>query len=266
LNGIISVDINKINTLNVIQKLRMKSQLRTHIVTLDHHIERITEPMIKLRADKAYIVAHQENDVTFEFLKKAKATLKRHKIPVSVIYVDIWDLMSCVKEFRKIIESEKNNQIFFNVSCGTKISCISAMMACMIWGCEPYYAKPDYQEIRMPKKITAEKINEIVSIPTYKMLIPKSEYLLVLEMLENNQGRMKKRNLIEELKKLKIIMPFGTNSLSKPAEHGQLKTILEPMIKMEYVTVETLGRNSIVSITAQGNNTLSIFGNPHSLI
>ncbi|MDH3656697.1 MAG: hypothetical protein OEM77_00965 [Nitrosopumilus sp.] len=48
MNEIISVDINKINTLNVVQKLRMKSQLRIHIVTLDHHIEQITEPMIKM--------------------------------------------------------------------------------------------------------------------------------------------------------------------------------------------------------------------------
>jgi hypothetical protein len=222
--------------------------------------------MIELRADKAYIIAHKENDAAAEFLKKTKDILKKHKIPVSIIYVDIWNLMACVEEFRKIIESEKNNQVFFNVSCGTKISCISAMMACMIWKCEPYYAKPDYQEIKKPKKITVEKINEIVSIPTYKMLIPKPEYLLVLELLETNKGKMKKRNIIEELKKLKIIEPVGVLSLSKPAEHGQLKTILEPMINMEYVTVETLGRNSIVSITLQGKNTLSIFGNPHSLI
>ncbi len=244
----------------------MRSQLRIHIVTIDHHIERITEPMINLRADKAYIITHEENDTVSEFLKKTKDILKKHKIPVSVIYVDIWNLMECVEQFRKIIESEKNNQIFFNVSCGTKISCISAMMACMMWECEPYYAKPNYQEIKKPKKITVEKINEIVSIPTYKMITPKSEYLLVLELLEINKGKMKKRFLIEELKKLSIIEPVGALSLSKPAEHGQLKTILEPMINMEYVTVETLGRNSIVSISIQGKNTLRIFGNPHSLI
>ena len=61
-------------------------------------------------------------------------------------------------------------------------------------------------------------------------------------------------------------MQNDTNSLSKPVEYSQLETILEPMIKMEYVIVETLGWNSIVSITTQGKNTLSIFDNPHSLI
>ncbi len=62
---------------------------------------------------------------------------------------------------------------------------------------------------------------------------------------------------------LKIINPVGKQSLSKPAEHGQLKTILDPMIKMEYVDVETIGRNSIVTITSQGENTLKIFGKPN---
>jgi hypothetical protein len=94
----------------------MKSQLRIHIVTIDHHIERITEPMISLRADKAYIIAHKENDAAAEFLKKTKDILKKHKIPVSIIYVDIWNLMACVEEFRKIIESPKKTIRFFLMS------------------------------------------------------------------------------------------------------------------------------------------------------
>ena len=53
---------------------------------------------------------------------------------------------------------------------------------------------------------------------------------------------------------------MGTQALSKPAEHGQLRTILEPLIKMGYVDVENIGRNSFVSITKQGENTLEIFG------
>ena len=94
------------------------------------------------------------------------------------------------------------------------------------------------------------------------MIMPKSEYLQILKILVQNDGKVKKRHLIENLKELKIIEPVGRQSLSKPAEHGQLKTILDPMIKMEYVDVETVGRNSIVSITTQGKNTLEIFGNP----
>lgn len=240
----------------------MDSNLRVHVATVDHHIERITEPMISLRADKAYIVTYGEKDSAVEFLKKTKSILKRHRIPFKVISVDIWNLMACVDRFRDLIKQEEGNQIFFNVSTGTKISAISAMLSCMIWNCQPYYAKPDYSEIRMPKKIAVEEIKEIVSIPIYKMIVPKAEYLQILKILQQCNGKIKKRHLIEKLKGLQIIEPVGKQSLSKPAEHGQLKTILDPMIKMEYVDVETVGRNSIVSITLQGENTLKIFGNP----
>ena len=240
----------------------MESQLRIHVATVDHHIERLTEPMISLRADKAYIITYGEKDAATEFLKKTKTILKKHRIPFEVLYVDIWNLMACVEKFRDLIIKEKDNHVFFNVSTGTKISAISAMLCCMIWNCQPYYAKPDYSEIKMPKEIAVEEIKEIVSMPIYKMLTPKSDYLQILRILQQNDGKVKKRVLIDELKELHIIKPAGTQTMSKPAEHGQLKTILDPMAKLDYITVQTVGRNSIVSITPQGKNTLTIFGKP----
>ena len=124
------------------------------------------------------------------------------------------------------------------------------------------YAKTEYNDIKISKKIIPEKINEVIEIPTYKMITPKPEFLQVLKILKNNDGKIKKKYLIDELKKLELIFPIGTTSLSKPAEHGQLRTIVDPMMKMNYVDVENIGRNSFVSITKQGENTLEIFGEP----
>ena len=240
----------------------MHSQLRIHVGAVDHHVERIIEPMIRLRADKAYLLTFAEKDAASDYLKKTKAILKKHHIPVTVICVDIWDLMACLEKMRELIKDEKGNQIFFNVSSGTKITAISSMIACMLWNCEPYYAKTEYNEIKISKKVVPEKIQNVVSIPTYKIITPKPEFLQLLKILKENNDRMKKKYLIEELRKLELIYPVGSQELSKPAEHGQLKTILEPMVKLEYVDVETIGRNSFVSITEQGKNTLKIFGNP----
>ncbi len=240
----------------------MQSKLRVHIAAVDHHIERIVEPMIRLRADKAYLLAFGENDSATEFLKKTKTILKKNHITIQVEYVDLWDLMACVGKARDIIHDEKENQVFFNVSAGTKICAISFMLACMLWDCEPYYAKTEYNEIKISKKIIPEKINDVIAIPTYKMITPKPEFLQVLKILKNNDNKIKKKHLIDQLKKLELIFPMGGASLSKPAEHGQLRTILEPMMKMGYVDVENIGRNSFVSVTKQGENTLEIFGVP----
>ena len=238
----------------------MDSKLRVHIATVDHHIERITEPLINLRADKAYIVTYGQKDAAVEFLKKTEKILKKHRISYKVVFVDLWNLMACVQKFRDLILQEDGNQIFFNVSTGTKISAISAMLSCMIWNCQPYYAKPDYSDRRVSREIAVEEIKEIVSMPIYKMNSPKTEHLQILQILQQHDGKIKKRNLIEELKNQNTIKSVDLQELSKPAEYGQLKTILDPMIKLEYVDVKVIGRNNIVSITPQGENTLEIFG------
>ena len=240
----------------------MQSKLRVHVATIDHHIERIVEPMIRLRADKAYLLTFGENDSASEFLKKTRTFLKKYHIAVQVVYVDIWDLMTCISTIRKIVQDERENQVFFNVSAGTKITAISFMLACMLWDGEPYYAKTEYDKIKFSKKAIPEKIKDVVAIPTYKMITPKPESLQLLKILKKNDGKIKKKYLIEELKRLELIFSTGTHTLSKPAEHGQLKTILEPMMKMGYVNVENIGRNSFVSMTKQGENTLEIFGIP----
>ena len=136
----------------------MKSKLRVHIAAVDHHIERIVEPMIRLRADKAYLLAFSENDSVSEFLKKTKTILKKHHIAIQVEHVDLWDLMACIGIARDIIHNEKENQVFFNVSAGTKICAISFMLACMLWDCEPYYAKTEYNEIKISKKMFWRKL------------------------------------------------------------------------------------------------------------
>ena len=58
---IIYLDINKINDLNFIKNYHVFT-IRVHVATIVHHIERITKPMINLRADKAYLITFGEND------------------------------------------------------------------------------------------------------------------------------------------------------------------------------------------------------------
>jgi len=45
-------------------------------------------------------------------------------------------LLDCVEEFREIFEKEKEkgNQIYFNVSTGSKITAMAGMLVCMISG------------------------------------------------------------------------------------------------------------------------------------
>ena len=235
----------------------MKTIIRVHIAPIGRHLERIVEPLITLKADRVYLISYSEDDKAAEFLKQTKQILKKNNIEVKTEFTDIWNLTSCIETFQKIIQNEKDNQVFFNVSTGTKITAIAGMISCMIEGIQPYYAKAKYPSVEFPKKINLKEINEIVSLPTFIIEKPKKESIEILKLVENQE--LSKKELIQILKENNTIKSQDGETLSKPAEHGQLKTILQPLFNAKQIETETRGRQSFVKITQKGKTALSVF-------
>jgi hypothetical protein len=236
----------------------MDTVMRVHIVPIGRHAERVIEPIIRLKADKAYLLTYSEDDNASEYLKEIKKILKNQNVETVVEFADIWDTTKCLEKIHEIIEVEKKNQIFINISTGTKITAIASMMACMFWNIQPYYAKSKYPSIKFPTKLKFNEIEEIVSIPTFKIESPTKESITVLKIIQENKS-IQKKTLIEKLKELKIIKSVKGEFLSKPAEHGQLRTILDVLIKSKFINIESIGRQSFVKITSKGETAISIF-------
>ena len=115
--------------------------LRVHIVPigLDPE-ERITDPLIQYKADKAHLITYlKDGRIAAQNLESAKNTLQT-KLPSCELVqhsIDIWDTFACFEQYRSIFQDEKGNHIFVNTSTGSKIACITGMLACMIWGGTP---------------------------------------------------------------------------------------------------------------------------------
>src|SRR6266516_1636181 len=124
----------------------MKPELRIHIVTVGFQIRRITEPLIRERADKVYLIKSAHEDKAIAYLDKVMKILRNEKyIQVEKRAMDIWNLFDCLKTYKKIINEEeekggKSAHIYINVSTGSKVSSIAGTLACMIWKGTPYYA------------------------------------------------------------------------------------------------------------------------------
>ena len=236
----------------------MDTIMRVHIAAIGRHAERVIEPITRLKADKAYLLTYSEDDNASEYLKEIKKILKNQNIETNVEFVDIWDTTKCLEKIHEIIEIEKNNQIFINLSTGTKLTAIASMMACMFWNAQPYYAKSKYPSVKFPTKLKFNEIEEIISIPTFKIESPTKESITVLKIIKENKS-IQKNLLIEKLKELKIIKPTKGDFLSKPAEHGQLRTILDVLIKSNFIKTKAVGRQSHVEITNKGQTAITIF-------
>ena len=243
----------------------MSKNLRVHIAPVGFEFRRVTEPLIEMQADKVYLITYEPNDAAQQFLFQIKKELgqKYKHIEVKEIYVDLWNLYDCVECFHGIIQEETGNHVYVNVSTGTKITAISGMLSCMIWGAHPYYAKVSYVHLKELAEKPTESVGETIVLPVCDINKPRSETLLILNILKENGGQLRKVELIRRLESLGIIKLRDEmkEEFTLSAKHSQLRAILDPMeIDWGYVHVEARGRRSIVFLTEQGENALRLFG------
>jgi hypothetical protein len=249
----------------------MKPGLRVHIATVGFQVRRITEPLIRERADKVYLITHSRDDKAAAYLEKIMKILRKEKyLKIEKRAMNIWDLFECLETYKKIINDEeheehKNSNILVNVSTGSKVSSIAGTMACMIWRGTPYYAHIEYNDKTDPEDgLPDEDVNAIDKIPVYSINKPKDESLAILKILSNVKGSqkmMKKNRLLEQLEEAGLV----DKNLSGAAKHSRLKGLLNPIsvaggLDNPLIEVEYKGRQSNVILTTQGGSTSKIFG------
>jgi len=245
----------------------MSANLRIHIVPVGFEFRRVTEPLVRMQADKVYLVTYHEDDSARKFFGQIKKELGQNykHIKVEEVFVDVWNLYDCIEKFREILLEEKRrgNHVYLNVSTGTKITSIAGMLSCMLWGAYPYYARVSYPSTKGMGIPATEHVEEPDLLPVYDVKRPKPELLLTLNILSANHGRMRKARLIEKLEAVEVIRlrDESRSALTEAAKHSQLRVLLDPLEKeWKYVRVEARGRRSEVIITEQGETALRIFG------
>jgi hypothetical protein len=240
----------------------MKGNLRVHISPVGFDPpDRVTAPLLDQRADRVYLVSKSKDDQASDKIKQIHKTLEKYPhIEVHDVYVDIWDLFSCLEKFREIFGIEKENHIHFNVSTGSKIIAIASMIACMLWKGTPYYAKLNYEEGTASLSSDKRKVTETEFLPVYQITMPSPESLQVLSIIHQAGGMISKKGLIEELQSLRVI-PTYAPSQPRSAPHSRLRAILDPIeTHWQFIEVKSRGRLSKVSLTDQGRSALKIFG------
>lgn len=93
------------------------------------------------------------------------------------------------------------DDVYVNVSAGSKITAIAGTIACMATGATPTYARPDYgpDDERVPDEPLHEAVAETFSLPTYPIGRPSREHVAVLQFVAvSTAGREKYVSLTEQ--------------------------------------------------------------------
>ena len=107
---------------------------RIHIAPLGFEIDRIVLPLKQTKADKLWILAHdnRSEDLSAPYLEKIKKECKKLDVEVKVAYSNRLSIFKTIKSIKDIISQEENNYIYVNVASGSKIQAIACMMACSL--------------------------------------------------------------------------------------------------------------------------------------
>ena len=241
------------------------ARLRIHIAPLGFESDRIVLPAIEMKADKIWILIHDNPKKTKakSYLDNIKTRLRRERIEFDVKKLDRLNLFSVIKELRSIVNENENNTYYVNVSSGSKIQAIACTMACMMFNEKnnliPYYAQPkDYFEYDEEQMSTG--LEKILDLPQYDIKTPNEKLIQTLKIIKNNDSRIDKSNLAMAVDTKKILEIGAKKDNYEQARFTSLdKNIIQPLKNdWGFVREEKIGRTRWIELTPEGEQVLEI--------
>lgn len=225
--------------------------LRVHLAPVGYEVKRVTEPLVRLKADRAYLLTFTATDSAKKYWVDVHRTLQTEykSIEVRDRFEDVWDFHRVLALYGSIIREEtaSGNLVFVNVSSGTKITAMVGLLSSMFWSATPYYARTSYGG-------GTEVVHDVAFLPLLRFdVLPREGRQVLLDL--KRQGRpIPKEELIRSLRKLELLPP--EEGLSLPATYRRLDGLLAPLIERGFAQITGQGRASRIQLTDEGRAAL----------
>jgi len=237
------------------------SNLRVHIAPVGYEIDRIVIPAKERKADKVWLLVHDNpgEDKALSYIEKITKLLQKEKIKVVKEHHNRLDMFQIIKSVKKIIEQENENTIFVNLASGSKIQAIACMMACMMFNDKknlvPFYAEAKEYPGFSGKQMSYG-VKNLTQVPTYEIKTPDEKLLQALKLIKDNRGKLTKKQMAELADKEGIIIVNAEKNNYTQARFASLdKNIIQPLLeKWKFIDVEKVGRNRWIKINEDGKN------------
>lgn len=223
---------------------------------------RVTEPLIRLRADRVYLFTGDKDDQAGPHWKAVHDTLARDYriLEVQDRFCDPWSYAALLREFGNIAahESGKGNHVFVNVSTGTKVHAAVGMITSMLYGAKPYYAQVPYLDRQTAGKITPDPVTDIKWPPVLRISRPDPLDLAVIKALSEIGEECRKEILLVKLREAGAF-PARDKEQSNTS-YNRLNRMLTRLVAADYVAARLLQGKPLVRLTEAGQDLATLFG------
>jgi len=245
-----------------------------HIAVIGYEIDRIVEPLKRTGVGRFYLLINKKEsrrgEKFIEILKKkiVGTNEKEGLIPpgeFKLVKIDLWDYRDIMSKLCKIINDEvnKGNNVYVNISSGSKLAAVACTLAAFIYGGNPYYVQVrEYNYIKLLEEQGKDLegltsgVKAILEIPEYTIERPDEKLVIALSLIKNAKNNLSQKDLMKELEKIGLLKARGgENNLYIKFR----RKYLEPLLANGWITTKREGKESIITLTNRGINTLKIF-------
>ncbi|NHN61455.1 MULTISPECIES: DUF6293 family protein [Halorussus] len=260
---------------------------RVQVVPLGFEYERLRRPIFEWKADKVVAVAYDDSEAAVPYLDRLLAELEANeRIELELRACDIFDLYDTLGTVAAAIDDHGDDDVYVNLSGGSKITAIAGMIACMATGATPVYARPDYGPAaeRVPPEPLHDAVERIFSLPTYPIESPSAMHVAVLRFIADRErdaggdgagvdgepggdagarGRYRganKKELVAFAREEQFRFVAESSAETEKGLYRLLdRHVVDPLESKGYVETAKVGRRKYLSLTEAGRNTLRAY-------
>ena len=245
--------------------------MRVHVAPVGFEVDRVVIPVEQRRADRVWLLVQSGEDKAGDYLRMIRERLEGAGVAVQEKAHDRTDLFDIIRATREVIQRERENAVFVNLSSGSKIQAIGCMMACMMFNQEgnvrSYYVEPE--RYHQQNKQISTGVRRVMGMPRYDLQVP-SEMLVRAMQIIGSRGSIRKKDLLDSLLGAGIMTiaddrgrtadpdTLVVNALEENRLVAGLarmeQNIIRPLSEWGFVAISKMGRNRWVSLTEEGKN------------
>lgn len=231
---------------------------RVHIMPVGYENDRIVLSAERLQADRVVLLQYEDQTDHPSYTETVRQRLNERNILHESTSLDIFDFYGSIGKIAEVATTFGDDDVYVNLSSGSKITAISGMIACMATGATPYYVRAERYAAETEGDI-AEGIHTITELPTYPMDSPDVQHIAILSHLYN-EGEVRKSDLINYGREEELPFITDHDASNAKSEYRLLDShITKPLVQRGYIEIEIVGRSKRLSLTEAGENTLRAF-------
>lgn len=231
---------------------------RVHIAPLGYEYERIVLPTLNQKADRAVLIDYRHDEERPPYHNQVREDLREAGVIVESREADIFSLYDSIGTVARLIRENAEHQVYVNLASGSKVMAIGGMIACMAEGATPYYVRAEEYKFDGQEPLS-KGIKETFALPAYPVEQPTAEHIRVLRALRDT-GPLSKSELIDLGQSESFPFIEKSETESRRGKYRTLEAqITNPLDDKGYITLESVGRRTLVDITDSGRSHLQAF-------